>query len=48
MKTETALTTALTSVFSIKNSFIWKHVSQPPPNAVKDDTIVAVALIANF
>jgi len=46
--TVTDLTTALSSVFSLKTSFTWKHVSQPPPGAVKDDTITAVALIANF
>ncbi|MBI3566151.1 MAG: DUF481 domain-containing protein [Elusimicrobia bacterium] len=48
LATETALNTQLTTTFSLKTSFVWKHVSQPPPNAVKDDTITAVALIANF
>lgn len=48
LATETALNTQLTSRFSLKTSFVWKHVGQPPPNAVKDDTITAVALIANF
>lgn len=46
--TETALKTTLTTVFSVKTSFVWKHASQPPPDAVKDDTITSVALIANF
>ncbi len=46
--TETALTTALSTYFSVKTSFVWKHVSQPPPNAVKDDTLASFALIANF
>lgn len=45
---QTALTTALTSVFSLKTSFVWKHVSQPPPDAIKDDTLTSVALIAAF
>lgn len=45
---ETALTTTLTTVFSLKTSFVWKHVSQPPPQAIKDDTLTSVALIANF
>lgn len=44
----TDLTTALSARFSVKTSFTWKHVSQPPPNAVKDDTLTSVALIANF
>lgn len=48
LATETALNTQLTTVFSLKTSFVWKHVGQPPPNAVKDDTTTSVALIANF
>lgn len=48
LRTETALTTTLTSIFSLKTSFDWKHVGQPPPGAVKDDTLTSVALIANF
>ena len=48
LATETAVNTQLTSVFSLKTSFVWKHVGQPPPNAVKDDTLTSVALIANF
>lgn len=48
LNTETALTVAITSVFSIKNSFVWKHSSEPPPGAIKDDTIALVALIAGF
>lgn len=48
LATETAVNTQLTTVFSLKTSFVWKHVGQPPPNAVKDDTITSVALIANF
>ncbi|MBI2387472.1 MAG: DUF481 domain-containing protein [Elusimicrobia bacterium] len=48
INTETALTGTLTSVFSVRNSFIWKHVSRPAPNKRKDDTVVSVALIASF
>lgn len=48
INTETALTGTLTSIFSVKNSFIWKHVSRPAPNKRKDDTVVSVALIASF
>ncbi len=46
--TETALTAALTSSLSIKNSFVWKHDSRPPAGKRKDDTILSVALIASF
>jgi putative salt-induced outer membrane protein YdiY len=48
ISTETDLVTTLTTRFSVKTSFVWKHVSQPPPNTIKDDTVTAVALIANF
>lgn len=46
--TETALTAALSSRLSVKNSFVWKHDSRPPKGKRKDDTILSVALIANF
>lgn len=48
INTETALTAAINSVFSVKNSFLWKHVSRPAPGKRKDDTVVSVALIASF
>lgn len=46
--TETALVAALSDRFSIKNSLTWRHNGRPPPGAVKDDTLISVALIANF
>lgn len=48
LNTETGLVAAITSVFSVKTSYLWRHVGQPPPNNVKDDTTTSVALIANF
>ncbi|MEK7829957.1 MAG: DUF481 domain-containing protein, partial [Acidobacteriota bacterium] len=48
INTETALTAAFNAVFSVKNSFIWRHDSRPPTGARKDDTILAVAMIAAF
>lgn len=48
INTETALTAAITSVFSVKNSFVWRHDSRPPDGKRKDDTILSVALIASF
>jgi putative salt-induced outer membrane protein YdiY len=48
LNTETAVTATLTSKFSIKCSYVWKHASEPPPSFIKDDTITSIALIANF
>lgn len=48
INTETALIAALNTTFSVKNSFVWKHVSRPSPGKRKDDTVIAVALIASF
>lgn len=48
LNTETDLTTALSSHFSVKTSFIWKRANQPPPGVVKDDEITSFALLANF
>jgi putative salt-induced outer membrane protein len=46
--TETALTTALSSHFSVKTSFLWKRSNQPPTGTRKDDEISSFSLIANF
>lgn len=46
--TETALTAALSSALSIKNSLVWKHDSRPPQGKRKDDTVLSVALIATY
>lgn len=48
LNTETALTAAISTMFSVKNSFVWRHDSRPPTGKRKDDTIFSVALIANF
>lgn len=48
LNTETALTAAISTSFSIKNSFVWKHDGRPPAGKRKDDTIFSVALIASF
>lgn len=48
LNTETALTAALSTALSIKNSFVWKHDGRPPTGKRKDDTILSVALIASF
>jgi putative salt-induced outer membrane protein len=48
INTETDLTTALSSHFSVKTSFIWKRSTQPPAGVHKDDEITSFALLANF
>jgi putative salt-induced outer membrane protein YdiY len=48
INTETALTSTLTSRFSVKTSFVWKRSNQPPAGTRKDDEITSFALIANF
>jgi putative salt-induced outer membrane protein YdiY len=48
INTETDLTTALSSHFSVKTSFIWKRANFPPAGVHKDDEITSFALLANF
>lgn len=48
LNTETALTAALSTYLSVKNSFVWRHDGRPPLGKRKDDTILSVALIASF
>jgi putative salt-induced outer membrane protein len=48
LNTETALTAALTTALSVKNSFVWRHDYRPPQGKRKDDTVLSVALIASF
>lgn len=48
LNTETALTAALSTALSVKNSFVWRHDARPPAGKRKDDTILSVSLIASF
>lgn len=48
LKTETSLTAAIDSHFSIKNSYVWKHDTRPATGATKNDEIFGMALIAAF
>jgi putative salt-induced outer membrane protein len=48
INTETALTAAINSHFSVKTSFIWKRSNLPPPGVRKDDEITSFSLIASF
>ncbi len=48
LATETALTAALSTALSVKNSFVWKHDARPPAGKRKDDTVLSVALIATY
>jgi putative salt-induced outer membrane protein len=47
-KTETALTAALSSHFSLKLAYVWKHVGTPPTGFGRNDTITSVSLIATY
>jgi len=48
LNTETAVTAAISTHFSIKTSYVWNRVGDPPPGFIKDDTTFAVALLASF
>jgi putative salt-induced outer membrane protein YdiY len=48
LKTETAVTAAINTLLSLKLSFIWKRAGMPPPGFIKDDTILAAALIVSL
>lgn len=48
LNTETALTAAINSLFSIKASYVWNRVGKPAAGFSRDDTTTAVALIASF
>lgn len=48
VKTETALIAALTTNLSLKVSYVWKHVGEPPAAFGRNDTITSVSLIAIY
>jgi putative salt-induced outer membrane protein len=48
LNTETAIIASLTTHLSLKASYTWHRVGEPPANIGKDDTITAVALIVNY
>lgn len=45
---ETALVSSLTTHLSLKASFVWKRVGEPPLNVGKDDTTTSMALVVNY
>lgn len=45
---ETAVIASLTTQLSLKASYTWKRVGEPPPGFGKDDTVTSVALIINY
>lgn len=47
-KTETALTAAINTAMSLKVSYVWKHVGQPPVGFTRNDTITTVSLVATY
>jgi putative salt-induced outer membrane protein len=48
LNSETALITAINSVFSFKTSYIVKYDNQPAENSDDTDTVLAASLVANF
>jgi len=48
VNTETALVGALSAHFSLKASFVWKHVGRPPAGFGRNDTVTSMALIASY
>ncbi len=48
VNTETALTAALSAHFSLKTSYKWQHVDQPPLGFGRNDTLFSVALLATY
>jgi len=48
LNSETALITALNSVFSFKTSYVVKYDNKPAENSDDTDTILAASLVANF
>jgi putative salt-induced outer membrane protein YdiY len=47
-KTETSLTAAINTHFSMKTYFTWKYVGVPPPGFGRNDTTTGVALVATY
>ena len=48
LNTETAVIASLTTHLSLKASYTWKRVAEPPPGFGKDDTVTSVALLVNY
>lgn len=47
-KTETAITAAISTHFSLKMSYVWKHVGSPPAGFKRNDTIATMGLVATY
>lgn len=48
LNSETALVTAINSVFSFKTSYVIKYDNEPAENSDDTDTVLAASLVANF
>lgn len=48
INTESALTAALSAHFSLKVSYRWQHVGEPPLGFARNDTTTSMALIASY
>jgi putative salt-induced outer membrane protein len=47
-KTETSITAAISTHFSLKMSYVWKHVGSPPAGFKRNDTIATMGLVATY
>lgn len=48
VNTETALISALSANLSLKVSYVWKHVGEPPVGFGRNDTTTSVSLLATY
>lgn len=48
LNSETALITAINSIFSFKTSYVVKYDNEPAQNSDDTDTVLAASLVANF
>jgi putative salt-induced outer membrane protein len=48
LNSETALVTAINSIFSFKTSYVIKYDNEPAENSDDTDTVLAASLVANF
>ncbi len=48
VNTETAITAAINTAMSLKLSYVWKHVGEPPRGFGRNDTTTTVALVATY
>jgi putative salt-induced outer membrane protein len=48
VNTESSIQAAISTHFSLKTTYLWKHVSAPPVGFGRNDTSLTVALVASY